>query len=63
MKYISVEIAAAINKTMIETYSKGELLGVKEPHLLDSAINFLFISIFQVNLTNPFSEFPTKKPR
>jgi hypothetical protein len=39
MKYISGEIAAAINKTMIETYSKVELIGVKEPHLLDSAIN------------------------
>lgn len=39
MIYISAEIAAEINKTMIETYSKGEIIGVKEPGLLDSAIN------------------------
>lgn len=39
MKYLFIEIAAVINKTMIETYSQGEIIGVKEPILLDRAIN------------------------
>lgn len=46
MKYITGEIAAAINKTMIETYSKGELIGIKEPHLLDSTINRPLATMF-----------------
>jgi death on curing protein len=46
MKYLSAEIAAKINKTMIETYSKGELVGVKEPNLLDSAINRPLATMF-----------------
>jgi death on curing protein len=50
MKYISADIAAAINKTMIETYSKGELIGVKEAHLLDSAINRPLATMFGKSL-------------
>jgi death on curing protein len=46
MIYISGEIAAKINKTMIESYSKGELVGVKEPNLLDSAINRPLATMF-----------------
>lgn len=46
MKYISMETAIFINKNMIETYSKGELIGVKEPKLLDSAINRPFATMF-----------------
>ena len=50
MKYISAEIAATINKTMIEIYSKGELVGVQEPHLLDSAINRPLATMFGKSL-------------
>jgi death on curing protein len=50
MKYISADIAVAINKTMIETYSKGELIGVIEPHLLDSAINRPLATMFGKSL-------------
>lgn len=39
MIYLSHEIVIEINKQMIEMYSKGETVGVKEPSLLDSAIN------------------------
>lgn len=39
MIHLSPEIAIEINKRMIEKYSKGELVGVKEPNLLDSAIH------------------------
>lgn len=46
MKFISPEIATAINKSMIETYSKGEPIGVKEPNLLDSAINRPLATMF-----------------
>jgi death on curing protein len=50
MIYISGEIATKINKTMIETYSKGELVGVKEPNLLDSAINRPLATMFGKSL-------------
>ena len=50
MIYISGEIAAEINKTMIETYSKGEIIGVKEPNLLDSAINRPLATMFGKSL-------------
>lgn len=46
MIYLSAEIAYKINKTMIETYSKGELVGVKEPNLLDSAIHRPLATMF-----------------
>lgn len=39
MIHLSFEIAIEINKRMIERYSKGGLVGVKEPNLLDSAIH------------------------
>lgn len=39
MIYLSYEIAAEINRQMIQKYSKGEKVGVKEPALLDSAVN------------------------
>jgi death on curing protein len=50
MKYLSTEIAAVINKTMIETYSQGEIIGVKEPKLLDSAINRPLATMFGKSL-------------
>lgn len=50
MKYLSAEIAETINNTMIETYSKGELVGVKEPKLLDSAINRPLATMFGKSL-------------
>ncbi|MDP4087053.1 MAG: type II toxin-antitoxin system death-on-curing family toxin [Bacillota bacterium] len=50
MRYITAKIATSINKTMIETYSKGELIGVKEPHLLDSAINRPLATMFGKSL-------------
>lgn len=50
MIYISGKIATKINKTMIETYSKGELVGVKEPNLLDSAINRPLATMFGKSL-------------
>lgn len=39
MKYISAQIVAQINTTMIERYSDKEFVGVREPNLLDSAVN------------------------
>jgi len=46
MKRLSDDIIIQINKLMIETYSKGELIGVKEPFLLDSAINRPYQTMF-----------------
>lgn len=46
MKYISATTAIHINKHMIETYSKGEIIGVKEPFLLDSAVNRPLATMF-----------------
>lgn len=46
MKYLSAEIAFEINRKLIERYSKGEMVGVKEPNLLDSAINRPFQTMF-----------------
>lgn len=39
MKYVTYDVAVAINRKLIEDYSQGELIGVKEPSLLDSAIH------------------------
>ena len=39
MIYLSYEVAESINKRLIKNYSEGELTGVKEPALLDSAIH------------------------
>ena len=39
MNYLTYDIAASINRDMIETYSPGEMIGVKESTLLDSAIH------------------------
>ncbi|WP_273130486.1 type II toxin-antitoxin system death-on-curing family toxin [Bacillus weihaiensis] len=46
MKYLSAEIAFEINRKLIERYSEGEMVGVKEPNLLDSAINRPFQTMF-----------------
>lgn len=50
MKYLTAKIATAINKTMIETYSKGEIIGVKEPSLLDSAVSRPLATMFGKSL-------------
>lgn len=39
MIYLSFEVAESINKRLIRSYSKGELVGVKDPDMLDSAIH------------------------
>lgn len=46
MKKISFEVAADLNRKLIEHYSVGEIIGVKEPELLDSAINRPFQTMF-----------------
>lgn len=46
MKRLSPEIVTEINRLMIDTYSKGELVGLKEPALLDSAVHRPFQSMF-----------------
>ncbi|MDX5475041.1 MAG: type II toxin-antitoxin system death-on-curing family toxin [Bacillaceae bacterium] len=56
MIYLSAEIAVKINRTMIETYSKGELIGVKEPSLLDSALNRPLATMFEKSLYNDIFE-------
>lgn len=50
MKYISAEIATKINHDLIEKYSQGEMVGVKEPNLLDSAVNRPFQTMFGESL-------------
>ncbi|MFT8319910.1 MAG: type II toxin-antitoxin system death-on-curing family toxin [Bacillus sp. (in: firmicutes)] len=50
MKYISAEIATKINKNLIKKYSNGEIIGVKDPNLLDSAINRPFQTMFGESL-------------
>ncbi|WCK52512.1 hypothetical protein PP175_13745 [Aneurinibacillus sp. Ricciae_BoGa-3] len=39
MIYITKETAIEINRQMIELYSKGEIVGVKDESLLESAIH------------------------
>lgn len=46
MKKLTYEVILAINTEIILSYSKGELLGVKEPSLLDSALNRPFQTMF-----------------
>ncbi|MCA1292263.1 hypothetical protein LBW89_04415 [Paenibacillus sp. alder61] len=38
-RFLSVQEVIAINVAMIQRYSPGELLGVKEPGLLESAVH------------------------
>jgi death on curing protein len=46
MKKLSYQVATEINQKMIEDYSKGEIVGVKEPGLLDSSIERPFQTMF-----------------
>ncbi len=39
IRYLTVQEVITINKAMIDKYSPGEIVGVKELALLDSAIN------------------------
>lgn len=39
MIYLSYEVVKGINSRLIKSYSVGELVGVKEPSLLESAIH------------------------
>lgn len=50
MKYLSYDVAVHINRQLIEDYSKGELIGVKEPELLDSSIHRPFQTMFGESL-------------
>ncbi|WP_214688060.1 MULTISPECIES: type II toxin-antitoxin system death-on-curing family toxin [unclassified Exiguobacterium] len=46
MKKLSMNLATAINRRMIEDYSPGEMAGVKEQGLLNSAIERPFQTMF-----------------
>lgn len=46
MKYVSYSVAVEINRKLIKDYSDGEIVGVKEPELLDSAIHRPFQTMF-----------------
>lgn len=46
MKRLSPALVTEINRLMIDTYSKGELVGVKEPTLLDSAVHRPFQTMY-----------------
>lgn len=46
MKKISEELATTINERMIAQYSPGEMVGIKEPELLNSAIERPFQTMF-----------------
>ncbi|MBG9693199.1 type II toxin-antitoxin system death-on-curing family toxin [Lysinibacillus sp. UGB7] len=50
MKYLSYDVAVKINENLIDNYSNGEMKGVKEPKLLDSAIHRPFQSMFGESL-------------
>lgn len=50
MKKLSSGIAVELNQLLIEEYSKGEMKGVKEPALLDSAIERPFQTMFGESL-------------
>ncbi|OXS78104.1 type II toxin-antitoxin system death-on-curing family toxin [Domibacillus enclensis] len=50
MKKLSSGIAVELNRLLIEEYSKGEMKGVKEPALLDSAIERPFQTMFGESL-------------
>lgn len=39
IRYLSVQEVIAINIAMIQRYSSGEQVGVKDPNLLESAVN------------------------
>lgn len=39
LRYLSVQEVIAINVAMIQRYSPGEQIGVKEPGLLESAVH------------------------
>jgi len=45
-KRLSAEYVTKLNRYVIETYSPNEIIGVKEPALLDSAINAPFQTMF-----------------
>ncbi|TYA11199.1 type II toxin-antitoxin system death-on-curing family toxin [Paenibacillus faecis] len=45
-RFLSVQEVIAINVAMIQRYSPGELLGVKEPGLLESAVHRPQTSVF-----------------
>lgn len=46
MKKLSYDVAVQINEKMIHDYSKGEIVGVKEPGLLDSSIERPYQTMF-----------------
>lgn len=46
MKKISDQLARQINERMIAEYSPGEMVGIKEPELLNSAIERPFQTMF-----------------
>lgn len=46
MKKITYKVISEINRLMIEEYSKGEMIGVKEPNLLESAVERPFQTMF-----------------
>lgn len=47
---LSFNVASDLNKTIIESYSLGEIIGVKEADLLDSALNRPFQTMFGESL-------------
>lgn len=46
MKKLSIEVARAINERMIEEYSPGEMVGIKEVGLLDGSIERPFQTMY-----------------
>lgn len=50
MKKLSYNAALELNRTLIQNYSQGEMIGVKEKELLDSALNRPFQTMFGESL-------------
>lgn len=50
MKKLSFEIARTINERMIQEYSAGEMVGIKEPGMLDSSIERPFQTMYGESL-------------
>ena len=46
MKKLNYDVAVMLNEKMISVYSEGEMVGVKNPSLLDSALNRPFQTMF-----------------
>ncbi|MDG5471224.1 type II toxin-antitoxin system death-on-curing family toxin [Jeotgalibacillus sp. ET6] len=56
MKKLSAEVAQEINEMMIRDYSPGEMVGVREPNLLDSSIERPFQTMYGDSLYSDIFE-------